>query len=291
MRGSLGVSGRRLQRLTRTRGLRLNGRTTHTARKVREGDTVEVRTVDPAGGSEDRRRPLAEHEAASTILIPPEAIRVVDARFIVVDKPAGIAVHPGGKTRGPTLLDLLPGAGISPPLHAVHRLDRDTSGLLLLARAPGVHAVLDRAVRAGKIQRSYLALVTGATQEEEGTVDAPIGHHPRRRDLRAVTPKGRPARTHWRVVERLRGSTLLEVRLETGRTHQVRVHLAWAGHPLVGDRWYGGPATVEGVRGPGRPFLHASRLVFPHPSDGTAVEVDSPLPPELQALREALRAP
>lgn len=292
VRGPLGVSGRRLQRLTRSRGIRVNGKPAHTARRVRVGDRVAVRNLDgsdTAGKGRSARSIFhPSNEATTGIALPEMVIHVRSPSFLVVEKPAGIAVHPGGRKQGPTVVELLARQeareGHTGSIHAVHRLDRDTSGLLLLARSPAAHATLDRALRAGRVERGYMAVAAGSLEGEEGTFEGPIGPHPRRRDLRAVVPGGAPAVTRWRVLERGAGATLVEARLETGRTHQVRVHLAAAGHPLVGDRWYGGPATVAGAPPPGRLALHAHHLAFPDPEDGRRVEVVSPLPAELRGL-------
>lgn len=292
LRGPMAVSGRRLQRLTRSRGIRVNGKPAHTARRVRAGDRVAVRNLDSEARSgkvdSSGALPDASHDTDESIHIPHITIRLRTPWLLVVEKPAGVAVHPGGRNRGPTVVELVAREearqGNRGSIHAVHRLDRDTSGLLLLARSPAAHAALDRALREGRVERGYLAVAAGVLEGEEGTFDGPIGPHPRRRDLRAVVPGGAPAVTRWRVLERGAGATLLEVELETGRTHQVRVHLAAAGHPLVGDRWYGGPARVEGAPAPGRLALHAHRLAFPDPEDGRRVEVVSPLPAELRGL-------
>lgn len=281
LRGVMGVSGRRLQRLTRTRGIRLNGSPTHTARRVRAGDRVEARAVDtPPSG---RGIPPLPDAAA----LPPLLLR--DPWVLVVDKPAGMPAHPGGRRGATSLVEVL-AAGLAAQgeptgVHLVHRLDRDTSGAVLAARTPGIHHRLDRDLREGRVERRYLAVVAGSPQEDEGRIDAPIGPHPRHRDLRVVDPEGQAAATRWRVVERFRSAALLEAELETGRTHQLRVHLAHGGHPILGDRRYGGPLDPSA----GRPALHAHRLRFPHPEDGRPVAVEAPLPAELAALLDRLR--
>jgi 23S rRNA pseudouridine1911/1915/1917 synthase len=182
----------------------------------------------------------------------------------------------------------LSGAGTERP-GIVHRLDKDTSGLLLVARDDAAHAALATALKDRSIGRTYLALVRGAVAEDKGTVDAPIGRHPVNRRRMAVAPGGRSAVTHYEVLGRSESFpvSLLEVTLETGRTHQIRVHLAHLRHPVVGDRTYGGGAELADRLGLSRPFLHACRLRFPHPEDGRQVTVEDPLPRDLARVLKA----
>jgi RluA family pseudouridine synthase len=168
----------------------------------------------------------------------------------------------------------------------VHRLDRDTSGLLLVAKSAYAHQILDRQIRERIMTREYLALVSGEVEAEEGWVDAPIGRHPNDPSLRTVKPGGEPARTHFRMVERYAGATLVELELETGRTHQIRVHMSHLGHPLLGDLRYGGPA-VAGLK---RQALHAGRLAFIHPTSGERVQLEVPLPDDIGRVRAELLA-
>jgi 23S rRNA pseudouridine1911/1915/1917 synthase len=269
LRGPLGLSGRMLQRLTRARGIRLNGRPGHLSRKVRAGDRVEARADAPAAGT----LPPVEMELA---------VIHEDAQLLVVDKPAGLVVHPTRAEHTRTLAHgvaaHLTTRGGAAAVHPVHRIDRGTSGLVVFAKTPASHAALDRDLREGRVRRVYQAVAEGAMEGEEGVVEAPTGAHPRRRELRAVRPDGAPARTRWRVLERLRGATLLEVELESGRTHQIRVHLAHSGHPVYGDRDYGAAESFE------RPALHAAELTLPHPSGGEPLHLRAPLPDELRAL-------
>jgi 23S rRNA pseudouridine1911/1915/1917 synthase len=219
-----------------------------------------------------------------------------DADVVVVAKPAGIVVHPGAGHSGGTLvhglLHRFPEiAGVGDPARPgiVHRLDRDTSGLLVVARSSRAYDGLVAALAARAVERRYLALVWGAPDAERGAVDAPIGRSTARRTRMAVREAGRPARTEFEVIERFDEPpcALLSCRLETGRTHQIRVHLAAIGHPVVGDAVYGG---ARGTLDPGRPFLHAAVLGFAHPVTGAALRFEQPLPPELGALLDRLRA-
>jgi 23S rRNA pseudouridine1911/1915/1917 synthase len=210
-----------------------------------------------------------------------------DEHLLVVDKPAGLVVHPARGHREGTLAQLLAGkaAGGEDPQRAgiVHRLDRDTSGLLVVARSEDAHRRLQAALRARRLEREYLALVEGRVPSRTGTIEAPIGRDPRVRTRMAVGGHfPREARTRFTLEQSLAGFSLLRLRLDTGRTHQIRVHLQAIGHPVVGDPEYG-TAELLGLR---RQFLHATRLAFPHPITGEPVEVLSPLPED---LREALR--
>lgn len=235
----------------------------------------------------------------------PVVVRYEDERVLVVSKPAGLVTHPAGGHETGTLVNALIGLG-GPLAHEgsdrpgiVHRLDKDTSGLLLVARDESAHAFLVAALKDHRVERRYLALVRGRPQAPSGTIDARVGRHPQRRRLMAVTPSGRPAVTHYKVVESFSAPSLassgpvslLEVTLETGRTHQIRVHLAHLGHPILGDGTYGGASPAAAALGLGRPFLHARALSFPHPGDGRTISVTDPLPPDLAtALPSHLRA-
>jgi 23S rRNA pseudouridine1911/1915/1917 synthase len=213
-----------------------------------------------------------------------------DEHLLVIDKPAGLVVHPGaGRPRG-TLVHGLLSRGISGGAEAdrpgiVHRLDRDTSGLMVVARSSEAHRALQQLVRRRALERRYLALVRGRPQSRRGRIEAAIGRDrsdPTRQSLDTDAP--REAVTHFELEELLDGYALLRVRLETGRMHQIRVHLAAIGLPVVG-------AAVYGVRDEvlGRQFLHAATLAFPHPFTGDRVETFSPLPPDLAAALERLR--
>jgi len=214
-----------------------------------------------------------------------------DEHIVVVDKPAGMVTHPSKGHDEGTLVHGLLGAGIAggddpdrPGI--VHRLDRDTSGLMLVARTERAHRRLSRMMRDRDIDRRYLALVHGEFPPAL-TIDRPIGRDPRRRTRQAVVQVGgKEAITHFRTVERVGRLTLVEARLETGRTHQVRVHLEAAGHPVVGDPLYGQGRAAHGLD---RQFLHAYRLGLPHPATGEELSFESPLPDDLQLALAAAR--
>lgn len=237
----------------------------------------------------------AEEEPAASREVPFEVV-FEDDYLLVVDKPAGVVIHPAPGHRGPTLAQALAGraAGGADPERAgiVHRLDRDTSGLLIVARSEEAHAALRRMVRARQIVREYLALVGGRPAAESGTIDAPIGRDRIRRTVVSTrTDRPRAAVTHFRVLERLPRTTLLRVRLETGRTHQIRAHMAAIGHPVCGDRHYGGANCGKKI-GLERQFLHAAGLMFSHPFSGEPLQCESKPPVDLRrALDVAKREP
>ena len=241
-----------------------------------------------------------------------------DAELVVIDKPAGMVVHPAAGHWTGTLVNALVAhcgeslsgvGGVRRP-GIVHRLDKDTSGLLVVAKTDRAHRALSRQFadhgRAGPLRRGYLAFVWGAPERPRGSIDKPIDRHPRARDKMAVRAGGREAVTHWEVLERYRGrdgtpvASLLACRLETGRTHQIRVHLAAIGHPLIGDDVYGGgfktkasqlaPAAKAALEALGRHALHAYLLAIEHPSHGKNLEFRSELPDDLLRLRHSLAA-
>jgi len=237
-----------------------------------------------AGG--ERISVSAPDAAAAPAPAPPAAYAVAyeDEHLIVVDKPPGVVVHPARGHRDGTLVQALAGkvAGGDDPERpgVVHRLDRDTSGLLVLARSDAVHAALKAALAGRDLVREYLALVEGRPPARRGTIDAPLGRDRRvRTRVSTDTEEGREAITHFEVERALPHDTLLRVRLETGRTHQIRAHLKAIGHPVAGDPEYG----HAGRLGLPRQFLHAERLAFDHPVTGERVDVRSPLPADLAA--------
>jgi 23S rRNA pseudouridine1911/1915/1917 synthase len=225
----------------------------------------------------------------------PDADRLIvhlDEDLAVIEKPAGLVVHSAPSHRGETLVDLLEGiagGGEGPRPGIVHRLDKNTSGLMLIARNDESHRALARMVKAREVGREYTALVEGHLGSRSGTIDAPLGRHRRERTKRAVRGAGsREARTHFEVIQTLPGDSLVHARLETGRTHQIRVHFAAIGHPVAGDPEYGSRAR----HGLERQFLHSSRLGFEHPRTGEAMEFRSDLPEDLRAaLSQANRNP
>jgi 23S rRNA pseudouridine1911/1915/1917 synthase len=214
-----------------------------------------------------------------------EAERLIvhlDGDVAVIEKPAGLVVHPAGSHKGETLVDLLEGiakGGESGRPGVVHRLDKDTSGLMLVARNDRAHRALSAQVKRREVGREYTALVEGHLESRTGTIDAPLGRDRRQRTKRAVKGAGsREARTHFEVIEPLPADSLVKARLETGRTHQIRVHFAAIGHPVAGDPEYG----TGGRHGLTRQFLHASRLSFRHPRTGEEMTFSSELPEDLQ---------
>jgi 23S rRNA pseudouridine1911/1915/1917 synthase len=235
-----------------------------------------------AGGEEVVLAPEAEPEPARHEL-PDLRLAYEDDHVLVVDKPAGLVVHPGAGLAGDTLVDALAGrvAGGDPERPGiVHRLDRDTSGLMAVARTEAAYDALARLVRERALERTYLALARGRPRSRRGRIDAPIGRDrgdPTRISLDSDAP--REAVTHFEVERLFERHALLRVRLETGRMHQIRVHLAAIDLPVVGDRVYGVPDEELG-----RQFLHAAELAFPHPVTGERVETRSPLPPELELV-------
>lgn len=246
---------------------------------VREGEMVEV---------DDRHEPV-EPQASTA----PFAVAYEDQHLLVVDKPAGVVVHPARGHRVGTLAQALEGVGAGGEERwragIVHRLDRDTSGLLVVAKSDAVHRELKQLLASRRLRREYVALVEGRVEARSGTIDAPIGRDRRDRLLVSVdTDMPREARTHFELERLLPATSLIRVVLETGRTHQIRVHMAAIGHPVVGDRQYGGRLRY----GLERQFLHAARLAFPHPVTGEQLDVSSPLAEDLQAaLQEARHTP
>ncbi len=230
----------------------------------------------------------------------PLAIVYEDDSLLVIDKPAGLVVHPGAGTPDGTLVNALlhhaPELEALPRAGVVHRLDKDTTGLLVVARTLTAHAALVKQLQERRFERQYLAVVTGVLTGG-GVVDAPIGRHPRQRTRMAVVASGKPARTHYRIEQRFRGHTLLALRLESGRTHQIRVHMSHKHHPIVGDPVYGGrmripagcsPGLRELLQGFPRQALHARSLGLAHPVSGEPMSWESPCPADMAELIAAL---
>jgi len=245
----------------------------------------------------------AELEDEVPVVAQPIDLDIVheDGAVIVVHKPAGLVVHPGAGNPDRTLQNALlahdPSLSVLPRAGIVHRLDKDTSGLLVVARTLEAHTELVRLLEAREVHREYEAVCCGV-MTGGGTVDAPIGRHPVDRLKMSIRQDGRDSVTHYRVLERFRAHTHVRVVLETGRTHQIRVHLAHIGYPIVGDPTYGRRLAVpkgatvrlqETLRGFRRQALHAARLGFPHPVTGEALEFEAPLPGDMQDLLAALR--
>ena len=273
-------------RLVATGGVRLDGAVvTSRTRRVAEGESLAVHIDLP-----DDPQPVADPDVVfGTVFEDPD--------LIVVDKPAGLVVHPGAGHDSRTLVHGLLArypdiAGVGDPYRPgiVHRLDRGTSGLLVVARTERAHQLLVEQMRAHQPERVYCALVGGHPAAPSGLIDAPIGRSSRNPQRMTLTDRGRPARTRY-VVERRYAQparvALLECQLETGRTHQIRVHLRAIGHPVIGDPTYG-PGRADDVFGLSRPFLHARSLSFSHPVSGRTVRAESPLPDDLAAVLDSL---
>src|SRR3954447_24977727 len=275
--GPLG-SRSRAQRLIESGRVLVDGAVRPKRHVLAGGEAIEV---------EDRPEPPEAPEGEPA----PFTVVYEDEHLLVVDKPAGVVVHPAPGHRSGTLAQALAARGAAggdperPGI--VHRLDRDTSGLLLVARSETVHRALREALQAREITREYVALVEGRPPARAGTIDAPLGRDRRLRTrMSSDTDDPRDAVTHFEIAEPLPTSTLLRVRLETGRTHQIRAHLQAIGHPVLGDPEYG----RVGVYGLDRQFLHAARLAVTHPVTGERVDVSSPLPADLQQALDRARS-
>jgi len=273
----------RLQQWIRGGRVLVNGAAARAARLVRAGDLIDV---DPAEAPPLRAAPEDI----------PLAILYEDDEVVAIDKPAGMVVHAGAGVHTGTLVNALlhrfgalseAGGALRPGI--VHRLDRFTSGVLLVARNDAAHHSLAAQFSGRQVEKVYLALVHGRVARETGRIERPIARDPvRRTRMTARLAEGRAAWSEYRVLRRFRGFTLLEVRIGTGRTHQIRVHLASLGHPVAGDTLYGAPAAVEGRPPLGRWFLHAHRIRFHLPSTGREITVESPLPGDLEIWMEGL---
>ena len=280
-----GWSRARLQRLIESEDVLVNGKLSKPSYKLREHDELEVELISPA-----------------TTSFAPEAIPIEivyeDDTLVVVNKPAGLVVHPAAGTHSGTLANALayhfqqlPNAtSVRPGI--VHRLDRDTSGLLVVAKTEAALENLSDQFRARTVYKSYAALVHGRVSSDSGKIEEPLARDPSNRTRMAVVRGGRSALSLYRVNRRFNRFTLLDVELKTGRTHQIRVHLAWLKHPVVGDETYGGGRdnTIQDaklkslIRNLGRHFLHAEKLAFEHPATSERVKFESPLPPDLSNL-------
>jgi len=290
-----GLSRASAQRLIAAGRVRVDGRPAKASHRLRAGEAVEYELPEP-----EPAQPALTSEA-----IPLDVV-YEDAHLMVINKPAGLVVHPGAGRRTFTLVHALlhhapelaaVGAEGRPGL--VHRLDKDTSGLLVVAKTATAHLGLARQFKQGGVRKLYLALVLGEPGRESGRIEAPIGRHHALRQRMAVREGGRAAVTEWRVRERFGGCcALVEFRLLTGRTHQIRVHAARLGHPVAGDALYGGrryaslrgaAALREAVSRSPRQMLHAWRLGFQHPVSGQTLEFEAPLPEDFAAVLSALR--
>ena len=278
------LSRARLQSLIRGGLVRVDGAASKAAHRLRGGERVEIEVPPPAD---------------ETLTPEPVPLSIVyeDPHVLVVDKPAGMVVHPGAGRSGGTLAAAILAhapttAGVGGPRRPgiVHRLDKDTSGLLVVAKTPQAYDDLVEQLAARTVTRRYLAVVHGRVRTNEAVVDAPIGRHPTDRVKMAIRPAGRGKRavTRYRVLERFAEFTLVEVRLETGRTHQIRVHLASLGHPVVADSVYGNPRTRSPIPLDGY-ALHATGLAFVHPAFRKMIECAAPIPARIERLLLHLR--
>ena len=268
----------RAQFLIDTGAVLVDGRRRPKSLRLAGGERIKI---EPAGAGAEQAPPAPEPRIAWE-----------DETLAIVDKPAGLVVHPAPGHRGTTLVELLaPRWGGSWEPHVVHRLDRNTSGLMLIAKDEQTAQRLRSLLQRRQIEREYLALVAGRLGSRTGTIDAPIGRDPGRRTRMSVrTQRPRAARTHFEVERLLDGFTLVRARLETGRTHQIRAHFAAIGHPVCGDPEYGGRGEKREIPGLERQFLHSARLALAHPHSGERIEQRSPLPGDLEAALAKLAA-
>jgi 23S rRNA pseudouridine1911/1915/1917 synthase len=273
-------SRNRLQNWIRTGNVLINGQSPGVRDKVWGGESI---TVFPEAD------PTTLPDEPEEI---PLAIVFEDPAILVINKPAGLVVHPGSGNHKGTLLNALlnhhRGAADLPRAGIVHRLDKDTSGLMVVAKTLKAHTDLVRQMQGRTVKREYLALVQGE-MDRPGTVDAPLARDPIHRTKRAVHPMGKQAVTHYTIEERFPSATLLRCSLETGRTHQIRVHMKHIGHPLVGDKTYSNVRRGRAMNFP-RQALHATKLALNHPYTGERMEWSVPLPQDMEALLEVMRA-
>ena len=286
------LSRARIQALIAEGAVTVDGASVRASSRVRAGQRVAVAVPELSEAV-----PRAEDISLAVVY--------EDGQLLVVNKPAGLVVHPGAGTPSGTLVNALLHhvrdlSGIGGVLRPgiVHRLDRGTSGLIVVAKSDEAHRGLAAQFASRSVEKQYLAVVHGVPRPRTGTIDAPIGRHPVQRKKMSVTsPRGRAARSSYAVEEALDGAALLRVRIHTGRTHQIRVHLASAGHPIVGDATYGGSrapsskaaAARETIAAFPRPALHAAALAFEHPVTGERVSLEAPLPEDMAQLVQALR--
>lgn len=283
-----GVSRSQLRLMNRSDRIRVNDSEVKSGYRLRIGDRIEMEAPGPVS-----RRPEAE---AIPLVVLHE-----DPHLIVVEKPAGMVVHPGaGNPRGTMVNALLARFGDLPDLGGperpgiVHRLDKLTSGLIIVARTAESHRRLSASFEQREVEKRYLGLAHGALRDDEGHIDLAIGRHRSiRTRMAADSRRGREASTRYRVIDRAPGFSMLEIEIQTGRTHQIRVHLSAVGHPIVGDATYGQRLHAAFVRrhgDPGRYFLHAASIRFPHPATGEVTAFESRLPTDLTALWDRLKA-
>jgi 23S rRNA pseudouridine1911/1915/1917 synthase len=274
------VSRSQIKRLIKSQAVTVNDQPSKPSYRVEPGDRITVHLP------EEKEEPIRPEEIPLDIVYE-------DDHMLAVNKPAGMVVHPGAGHSSGTLVNALlaylpaiADVGGLERAGIVHRLDKDTSGVLLVAKDPDVLSALQRQFKRRQVRKSYLALVEDQVYPPEGIIEAPVGRDRKRRKQMSVRRSGRPSVTQYRVIESFPEHSLLEVRPHTGRTHQVRVHLAWMGYPLVGDRTYGRRRQRLLKQ---RHFLHAQEIEITHPVSGESLTVTAPLPPELQTVLRTLR--
>lgn len=289
-----GLSRTHAARLIRQGRITVNGRVKKAGYLARYGDTVRAE-IPPPQCARSRPQPI------------PVTVLFEDGHLLVVDKPAGMVVHPAPGHADGTLVNALlyrypnlQGIGGQRRPGIVHRLDKDTSGCLVVAKDDATHEGLSRQFKGRRVEKSYIALVYGNPSTAAGSIDLPIGRHPtHRKKMSTKSRRARPTHTVWKVKESFAGVSLLEIGLQTGRTHQIRVHCAAIGHPVVGDMVYGGknrwkqipdPAVRDVVRPANRQLLHAWKLAFTHPITGRVVRCKAPLPEDMEITLTCLRA-
>lgn len=287
VRQKMNVSGRMMQRLTRSKGILLNRKQPFLQRQVKAGDKIAVRVVEkqPQHDAPQKQVQPPSVQAGPIPRIPIE-ILYEDDHLLIANKPAGMMVHPIKKEQSGTLVhalaDLFREKGEKASVHPVHRLDKETSGAILIAKSSYGHQLADRLLREGGIHREYLAVVSGRLDTDRGTINAPIGRDPGHPTKRRVTEGGDAAVTHYEVTNRSADMTQVRVWLETGRTHQIRVHFQHIGYPLVGDTLYGG--RRDRMR---RQALHAWKISFRHPLKQEEISCTATPPPDLERLLQA----
>ncbi len=281
-----GLSRTQAQDLVGSGAVLVDGSPAAKSDRVRAGDWLDVTLPPPPVALTARPEP-----------VPGLGIVYEDDDIVVVDKPVGVAAHPTPGWSGPTVLQGLLAAGHTVATSGaaerqgiVHRLDAGTTGVMVVAKSERAYSVLKQAFRDRTVDKGYHALVQGHPDPLRGTIDAPIGRHPSGDGRFAIVSDGRPSVTHYDTLEAFRAASLLEVRLETGRTHQIRVHMAAVRHPCVGDRLYGADPVLAQRLGMSRQWLHAVRLGFAHPADGRRVEFTSPYPADLAHALAVLEA-
>jgi 23S rRNA pseudouridine1911/1915/1917 synthase len=283
----LGLSRTAVAAMAESGGVSLDGRTAGKSDKLTAGAWLEVTLPEP-------ERPM---EAASAIEVPGLVIIHEDDDIVIVNKPVGVAAHPSPGWTGPTVIGGLAAAGVRVSTSGaaerqgvVHRLDVGTTGVMAVAKSEHAYTALKRAFKERTVDKGYHALVQGHPDPSAGTIDAPIDRHPKHDYKFAVVANGRPSVTHYETLEAFRAASLVDIRLETGRTHQIRVHFSALKHPCVGDLTYGADPVLAKRLGLNRQWLHARRLAFHHPAGGQWVEFTSEYPDDLRAALDKLIA-